>query len=661
MNEEVSAQQAGEEGPLARLCYVDDSRTAAFVMRRLLEPYGYQVDYFQSAEPAFVALVEGGYDLLLTDLKVSSSGMDGDDLIRSLRQSGRSRLSRLPIIVITGTSDPEILVRVYAVGANQVMTKPVDGDALDGHIRQLLRQGREATRQTESPRDTSPASEAGSPVREVPVLAPTTPIAASEVPSSPEPDEAAAAPFDVSECIAAEPASPLSTGTASAVGESAGSEPPSVEAEAVAVDEVATDDGAAAEQVEEYEGEVEIIIDPERPARRGGRTRRPEHDLLYEMDQYALDGTLPRSPGPLARWFSRRRLLWLVFIVVLGLGGVEGWQYFFDKGMPVQTLPVATGEIFQSVVAPGQVVSRQQVEVSSARDGRLVGVLAEEGDTVAGGQLLARLDDRELGGHLKRVRTDLANARADIRLAERTLQRLRQAQEKGAVARRFVEDAEVRLRAAQARAGAAAEAVQNARLELERLKITAPFAGIITRRNAEKGQWVTPATPLFVLADPSQREIEVRVHAADSVNITEGQVVLVTSDAFPGQEWQERVIRIGSATEKVRNSDAVKVYVSLGEEAPPLRFGQQVDAEIRTAWNPNAIKVPFEALLNRDGRTFVAVLQDGRVHLRPVITGIEDFAMAEIRQGLNGDEELILPRGRLLHEGDKVYRPQDGA
>jgi len=70
MNEKLSTHPPEAKKPLARLCYVDDSRTAAFVMRRMLEPSGYQVDYFQSAEPAVVALIQGDYDLLLTDLDI---------------------------------------------------------------------------------------------------------------------------------------------------------------------------------------------------------------------------------------------------------------------------------------------------------------------------------------------------------------------------------------------------------------------------------------------------------------------------------------------------------------------------------------------------------------------------------------------------------------
>ena len=68
--------------------------------------------------------------------------MDGDDLIRTLRQSGHPKISTLPVIVITGTTDARILVDVYDAGANQVMNKPVDADELDSHIRRLLFEGR---------------------------------------------------------------------------------------------------------------------------------------------------------------------------------------------------------------------------------------------------------------------------------------------------------------------------------------------------------------------------------------------------------------------------------------------------------------------------------------------------------------------------------------
>jgi RND family efflux transporter MFP subunit len=734
--DELKAGNAGvQTAPAtARLCYVDDSRTSAYVVRRMLQPFGYQVDHFSSAEPAFVALIQEDYDLLLTDLKVSSTGMDGDDLIRTLRQSGHPKISHMPIIVITGATDPQTLVKVYDDGANQIMNKPVDADELDGHIRRLLDQQQNIakhripprfaeTEHVDQPRSERPQGSeatvvplhrpqrvaavsppAGVPGEEIPVLdsqsgaaadAPDsiadngvdraqTPEAGTEaltadtaLKASPADDSFAAPP--VSDTVGSEQAVTNAAGTDAVTGEGmasseklANDEPNDSEAVIAASSEAEPTISSGAEQVahdkaEPTFGEADI------GAEKQEGTARPQFDesILDEMDKYALviserrglfggagPGVMVRSLVELVGFRSLliRALIFGLLIVV----ALAGWRFYFDKGLPVETAFVESGEIFQSITVPGRVVSKQRVNVSAARAGQLVSVKAKEGDRVEAGQLLAKLDDRELLSRLNQARANLKNAREGIVLAERTLKRLRKAQKNGAVARRFVEDAEVDLQSARSRAGIAVEEVRSATLQFEKQKITAPFAGTVTARFAEIGQWVGPSETLFTLVDETQREIEVRVDAADSVAVDVGQVVAVSSDAFPGLEWQESVMRLGTATDNNRNTNAIKVYISLGDDAPSLRMGQQVDADIRTAWNPNTLKIPFEALINRDGQTMVAVLEDGHVRMKPVETGIEDFSMAEIKQGLNDGEMVILTKGRNLQNGDRVYPARDG-
>ena len=697
MSEKLSTHPPEAKKPLARLCYVDDSRTAAFVMRRMLEPSGYQIDYFQSAEPAVVALIQGDYDLLLTDLKVSSTGMDGDDLIRTLRQSGQPRLSQLPIIVITGSTDAEVLVKVYEAGANQVMTKPVDAGALDGHIRRLLFEGRESAvvvsqASSSEPVDVplmTPIQVAPAPVAKDKKIIPVLQVA--DVPAENPPLERVDAQPSAENMVSAEPvtkdpeAEPLSMieravasntqpftqpfPTQAPAPEPVTDAAPEDAAETpapVAEDRLrrnasdATESGSGMDESIEYEGEVEIIIDPEQPLGREHRDRQDSHrdtdDSLYDIDPFTFDEMPSRPPSRLQRLFSGRTLLVVMVLAALGFAAFKGGQFYFSKGLAVQTTFPETGEIYQSIVVPGHIVSRQRVVIRPSRAGRLTMVPVSQGDRVQSGQLLASLDDRELPAQLEQVQADLVNAREDIGRAERTWERLRRAYENGAVAERFVKDAEVNLRAARARASEVMEAARNATQALEKQKITAPFSGTIMHRQAEVGRWVTPTNSLFVLASEAQREIEVHVDAADSSRILVGQAVLATSDAFPGLEWQETVTRLGAVTEQGANTNPVKVFISLGAQAPDLRLGQTVDAEIRTAWNPHAIKVPFEALLNREGQVYLAVLQDGQVRIKPVITGIEDFAMTEIRQGLRGREEIILPRGLFLRDGDRVYQ-----
>lgn len=691
-----TALPVAESAPaIARLCYVDDSRTSAYVVKRLLRPFGYQVEHFLSAEPAFVSLIQDDYDLLLTDLKVSVTGMDGDDLIRTLRNSGHPKLSRMPIIVITGATDTESLLKVYEAGANQVMKKPADAEELDGHIRRLLFDGKPASEIAQPTQPSTAATVVSLPTaHRPPVVEAPEPVKAPEVApisESVKPAAASSAPIsgtpssvDVKESPEEQPIESASSVGVAAVESSAPEAAP--EPATTPMDKFDVQFGAAEESKKKVEtpsepvfdldseapvdakDEEPVIIEPDmRAGKKKENAEQPFNDnILHDMDQYALvvserSGLMARS-GILGLMHSMLELVGMRNLIVraLLLGTVlmlliAGWNLYFNQGVAVQTAFVETGEIFQSITVPGRIVSKQRVNVSSARAGRLVKVSVKEGDRVTKGQVLANMDDRELLSRLKRTQANLKNARQGISVAERTLKRLRKAHAKGAVARRFVEDAEVDLSTARANAGVVVEEVHSATLDFNNQKIVAAFAGTVTTRYAEIGQWVGPSETLFTLVDESQREIEVRVDSADSVMIDAGQVVAVSSDAFPGLEWEESVVRLGAATDSKNSANSVKVYISLGKDAPLLRIGQQVDADIRTAWNPNTLKIPFEALISRDGQTMVAVLSEGRVRMKAVETGIEDFAMAEIKQGLNEGEMVILSKGMPLQNGDRAH------
>jgi membrane fusion protein (multidrug efflux system) len=607
---------------VTRLCYVDDSRTSAFVVRRLLQPYGYQVDHFLSAEPAFVALIQEDYDLLLTDLKVSSMGMDGDDLIRTLRQSGHPRISMLPIIVITGSTDAEVLVDVYNAGANQVMNKPVDADELDGHIRRLLSEQRRAGLKVVK---SIPPDAVDALKPDIPVLA-VTPGASDRLKSVPGADDDE--PLQIGNPENAE----------TVIGKSA---PDRLAGEEWTSDELP--------RVRRADAKDEAIIEPDEAGDAAA-------SILQDVNRYPLI-TEEWTPVASSLWQTRMRglLLGVLLVTAAAVVGALSWNFLHNEGLPVETVRMEVGQIYQSITVSGQVLSKPRVNVTSTRTGRVVEILVEEGDQVEAGERLARLDDRELLNRLKHTQASLSNARERAVLAERVLSRLRKAHNKGAMAQSLVEDAEVDLRAAQDKVSLAVEEAHSAKLDLENQRIIAPLGGIVIVHNVEIGQWVDPSEILFTLADKIQHEIEIRVDAADSAAIDVGQVVFVSSDAFPGLEWQESVVRVGTVADNQEKSNSVKVYISLGSEAPLLRFGQQVDADIRTAWNPTALKVPVEALINRDDQTLVAVMVEGRVQLKPVETGIEDFSMTEIKQGLNEGEIIILAKGHVLQDGDRVY------
>jgi len=721
--DELKGTTSGAEAApvVARLCYVDDSRTSAYVIRKLLQPYGYQVDYFQSAEPAFVALIQEDYDLLLTDLKVSSKGMDGDDLIRTLRQSGHTKLSSLPVIVITGASDARVLVEVYDAGANQVMSKPVDAEALNAHILRLLPESKPGLRVVEQQGDRDnvvsltaaqrPDQKQAQSGDDKTLL--STPDESKKVNVFNKTKSAAPTKEKTESSPKVKPTKSEIPVLDSSASDQSNTTPESVKkASQENIKKYQTDKNIAEkpdnkesllERAVHKQDEQKKTISGKQPVKKSGKdkivqkTESPQADtgskeskgitadvsdsvdsvikpsetavesknILQELDKHALvdkKQTDRFGAGILGLFSSLVELVGvrnlIKRVVTAGVGifvVLMVWNMLFDQGLPVKTAFVESGEIFQFISVPGRIISKQRVNISPEHTGRIVEIYVKEGEKVKSGQVLAKMDDRELTSRHNQAKAKLADAKEGVALAERILKRLRVAYKKGAVARRFVEDAEVDLSSARTHAGIAVEEARSTNLALSKQQITAPFSGTITARYAEVGQRVGPSESLFTIVDESRREIEVLVDAADSVSIDAGQVVAVSSDAFPGLEWHESVSRLGTAANNNSLSNSVKVYISLGNDAPTLRFGQQVDADIRTAWNPATLKVPFEALINRDGQTVVAVLSDGQVHLKPVETGIEDFSMVEIKQGLIEGEVVILPKGQYLQNGDKVY------
>ena len=871
-NRSREIEKNSNAGP-AHLCYVDDSRTSAYVVKRLLRPYGYTVDHFDSAEPALVALVEDQYDLLLTDLKVSPEGMDGDDLVRALRNSGHKHVSSLPVIVITGATDEHVLNNVYAAGANQIMSKPVNGDELDEHIRNLVESYRngdgdffveaeeepefklETNKKSESTvvpfghdtkhepeadaesvgrrnlktsaADESAEVETPQPVKHVKRAKPVTPTIRSDAPVANKEPSAHKEPSAYKEPSAhtavaapqqAQPSKPTAAPDTHAAKSSeqqlaarerllkakalakkkrmaeiaaarrqaeverlasqqtpqqtpqqqppqqgqsqqgqsqrqsqrqsqqrqpqqqvpAASEPLTLEpldnssyhVFAPTLDQQVTPESLAArstnadqpidyqpvrrrpaqrsqqaqvppQQAQEPPQQAQVPpqqaqvppqqaqvppqqeqVPPQEPvqpsAESAAHSEKPNRpsggfqsdleaasNILQEMERYPLveaDFGNTYSPsrfvsvvGSVMELYGPRKLFTFAVVGIALFFLYSIWSEYFDEGKPVQYIVAEQGEIFQSINVPGKVVSKLRTNITPSIAGRLTQIKVEEGDKVKTGDLLALLDDREAKSYLKRAMATHESAKEDVLLAERALKRLNQAFSKGAVAKQLVEEAEVELRSAKARESIAAEEVRTAKLSLENPRILAPFAGTITSRFVEVGQWVVPSETLFTLIDERQKEIEVEVATADSSGIAVGQTVGLSSEAFPGLQWSESVTRLAAAANNKNKANTVSVYISLGNSAPALRFGQQVDADIRTAWNPNAIKLPFAAVLNRGGRSYVALAEQGKVRYAEVVTGIEDFTHVEIQQGISIGQTVIITNGADLQDGERVH------
>lgn len=719
-----------------RICYVDDSRTSAYVTKKILTEFGYTVEHFGSAEPAIVALLEKDYDLLLTDLLISAGGMNGDDLVRFLRMSGHPRKKLLPVIVITGTSDKDTLLKIYEAGANGVLVKPITGEELNERIRSLLPEQRASA--TDSGyaleiRD-KPQSATKPEAHRAPAEASPVKIAKPLKPRRPAPPMDEVVDADVQEALEAQqrmqrideielphaskrpvtafgakkrPTQPEAERDAASVIAELRARPhehdeediptltlaldlsePVVPAESIHFDEGITLHAAAPEPAASppvVEEELSLVLHdtpsppPAAPSRKPApAAAAPKHDVqgLIEPAELPTDGKTiitaldieqdfqdiqadefgqPSITQTLVETIKHYKVLSAAALASLLIIGWSLFNFMSTGGsVVVETVHAESGSLHQSINVPGKVASKLKVDLSAGSSGQVRQLLAKEGDKVRKGQTLAVLENEELASEVKRSEGNLISAQEESTLAEKTVTRMRRALELGAVSRQALEEAEAALKSAKAREAVAKENVRGSRALSEKLTVTAPFEGTVTAKQIQVGQYIKVSDVMFSIVDLGQREIEAKVDAADSASIQVGQQVDVSSDAYPDRKWTEAVTHVATSANRDNASNTVNVFISLGREAPALKVGQQVDAEIRIASSENAIKVPIGALMQRNGKTWVGIIEDGRVHFVPVEVGMEDMTHVEITEGLRRGQEIILPKGANLREGDRV-------
>ena len=734
-----------------RICYVDDSRTSAYVTKKILTEFGYQVDHFNSAEPAIVSLLENDYDLLLTDLLLSTGGMNGDDLVRFLRMSGHPKKKLLPVIVITGSSDKDTLLRIYEAGANGVLVKPITGDELNERIRGLIPEHSPFPSQSgyaleihdaptppaagrsklpppvASPPPITAGSSAGA--RKIPVP-PITPRAPGPVfkRSAPGDDNKNVTPTRPAASPAVPEPPPVKPRPVTAFGAKKRTLPPVLEnaardaaaviAELRASDHQDEDIPTLTLSLEDPVAEIPVATPPPpsrpdelhlipvpKPAVRPARptpppvkppvntvsavfdasgahammaekekprerapTREPERELPsdskaivtaldIEQDFPPLqdDASQPSMKRTVVETVKRYKVLSAAALASLLIIGWSVLNFMSSGGaLNVETARAEIGSLHQAVTVPGKVVSKLKVDVSPSAAGQVKQLFVKEGDKVRKGQNIAQLENDEVSNEVKRAEGNLLTTREETAMAEKTVTRMRRALDLGAVSRQAVEEAETSLKSVRSKEAAAKEQVRSTRQQLDKLMVTAPFEGTITTRQVQVGQYVRPSEPIVSVVDLGQREIETKVDTADSSAISNGQEVDVSSDAFPGRKWRETVTRVAPSANREITANTVNVYISLGKEAPPLKIGQQVDADIRIVSADHAIKLPIGALIPRNGKMWAAISEEGRVHFIPVTTGMEDLTHAEITQGIRPGQDVIVPKGVVLNEGDRV-------
>jgi membrane fusion protein, multidrug efflux system len=338
---------------------------------------------------------------------------------------------------------------------------------------------------------------------------------------------------------------------------------------------------------------------------------------------------------------------------------------------PVEVVPVRTKAVERTAVLPGEIVPYQQTTIHARANGYVERVLVDRGSSVRQGQLLATLTAPELTAATaeaeSRAQTaESARAEAEARLAavQATYDRLKTASATpGAIAgnelvqaEKIVEGARAAVRSAESAVRAARASVQARKQAEEYLKVTAPFAGVITKRYIHPGALVGPgegsAGALLELEQISRLRLVVALPESESASVRHRTRVPFRLPAFPGRTFYGTVARIDRSLDPKTRTMAVELDV--GNPRSELSPGMypQVDWPVRGSGL--SLLVPPTAVVTTTERTFVIRVRDGKAEWVNVRKGRPAGDAVEVLGDLSPDDLVVRRATDEIRDGTRL-------
>jgi len=340
-----------------------------------------------------------------------------------------------------------------------------------------------------------------------------------------------------------------------------------------------------------------------------------------------------------------------------------------DKNTPV-TLEFAAADL---AVAESKPLSRwlpvsgalqpvRQATVKSKVSGEVRAITVREGDAVQAGQMLARMDTADLEARLIERQGQLASARAQLAMNEKTLSSNQKLLKQSFISQNAFDNSESTMNMTR---GSVMSAEANVRLAQNALKdavATSPLTGIVAKRHVQPGEKVAFDTPLVTVVDLKEIELQAMVPAIDIPELRIGMPVELAVDGFGDRKFAGRIERINPSTEP--GTRAILVFVGVPNPNNELRGGMFSTGRVALAASVPVMSLPSIAVRSEGGQTYVWTIEDGKLVKRMVVVGRrdEENGRVEIKTALPATVKVLAARFDNLKEGAPalVKAPESG-
>ncbi len=381
----------------------------------------------------------------------------------------------------------------------------------------------------------------------------------------------------------------------------------------------------------------------------------------------------------------------ILVALCIGTAAVSGWVIFghvqeraassknaqTSQPVPVEVTRIQRGPIVMERTFSGELEALAEFVVAPKISGRVERVMVNIADTVKRGQIVAELDNDEYIQAVAQAQADLEVARANLSEAESALDNANREfnRTQSLLKRGIASDSEfdaaqqdrlakqAQLKVAAAQVSKAESSLETANIRLGYTKVTAGWAGgdeqrVVAERYVDEGQTVAANAPLLMIVELHPIVGVVFVTERDYAQLKSGQLVSLTTDAYPGEQFTGRIDRIAPVFRK--STRQARIEMIIDNPRHRLKPGMFIVAAVELARVPEATIVPEQALTMRDDKDGIFIVsEDGRsVAWREVKVGIRNGDRVQV-DGEKLTGRVVILGQQLVKDGSPIMLPAD--
>ncbi len=310
--------------------------------------------------------------------------------------------------------------------------------------------------------------------------------------------------------------------------------------------------------------------------------------------------------------------------------------------LPQEIVSASPVELRQVLLLSGSLRALDLATVKARVAGDVREILVREGEAVRAGQVVARMDTTEYEAKLAQARGNLNSAKAQLEIAIKARDNNAALVEKGFISKNAFDNSASQYAGAKASVDAAQGAFDFAQKQLNDTVLRAPIAGLVSARNVQPGEKVSPDYKLIEIVNLQKMELEAAVPASEIGRIVIGQSVSLHIEGMP-QSFDGKVVRINPAAQA--GSRSIPVYVQVANPNNQLRAGMFAEGKLVLSSKPGVLALPPGAVRRDGSGAYVFTIENGKIARKPVSTGSEgqsgDEPRIEIVSGLDFGAQVI--------------------